>query len=201
MKKLILFLVISSSVFAGEKFEWKIDQSIFEKQSFVPHVENKPFGRYLIMDIKFPPVKNLFKSLDKHLGGKLSKKNARTEAHITTITPPEFDKVLSSVLTIEEINQLALDMKIQEADFTIMCVGKGSFKKDDTYYLVVVSRKLKEIRKRIYDLYKSKGGEPSKFDPELFYPHITIGYTNKDLHLGPHGVKKGLNSCWGKVVK
>lgn len=200
--KSILFAIIflfPTFLTAEPKFNWKIQDEVYKVVPFISHEIPKPYGQYLIMNVNFAPVKKLFSSLDKYLAGALNKKAARTEAHITVITPPEFDSVLSKVLTIKDINKLALEMKIQSFDFKVMCVGRASFKKDSTYFLVVRSRKLQDLRKRIFDLYKKKGGEPSQFDPNLFYPHITIGYTNKDLHLGPHGVKKGINSCWGKV--
>ena len=196
-----ILLIFPTFLDAKAKFEWKEAKELHSKVRFIAHEVQKPYGQYLIMNINFSPVKNLFLELDQHLGSTLNKKQARTEAHITVITPPEFDLVLGKVLTIQEINKLALKMEIQEFDIKVICVGKGDYKKDSTYYLVVRSRKLKDLRKRIFDLYKKKGGDASQFDPNLFYPHITIGYTKKDLHLGPHGVKKGINSCWGKVIK
>jgi len=203
LKKLIFIvgIIFSLNIYSETKFSWQIDPSIHKNVPFIKHESSKPFGNYVAMNIHFNPVKDLFKKLDVFMKGKLSKKNARTEAHITIITPPEFDFVLSKHLSIQELTNLAKEMNIQDSKFTIICVGKGDYKEDSTFFLVVRSRKLKDYRKRVFDLYKKKGGDASKFDPNLFYPHITIGYTNKDLHLGPHGVKKGINSCWGKTVK
>lgn len=199
---LILFFLTPHFLQASAQFQWSEDKELHNKVSFIKHEEeSKPFGAYLIMNINYSPVKKLFSVLDKSLGNGLDKKNARTEAHITVVTPPEYDQTLKGLVTIQEIHQLAESMKIQEFTFTPVCIGKAQFKKMSTYYLVVYSRKLLVLRKKIYDLFKKRGGNTSLFDPNLFYPHITIGYTDKDLHMGPHGVKKGINSCWGRVLK
>lgn len=196
-----IFLVFPAFLDASPQFQWRLDQDLHKKVAFIRHQEDKPFGSYLIMNINYSPIKKLFTYLDKHLSGGLNKKNARSEAHITVVTPPEYDQVLKGVISIQEIHNLAESMKIQDFDFTAMCIGEGKFKESYTYYLVVHSRKLLELRKKIFDLFKKRGGNASQFDPNLFYPHITIGYTDKDLHLGPHNVKKGINSCWGRVLK
>lgn len=193
-----LFLGIDQGESAS-RFSWNLDKEIFKKEQFISHVEEKPFGSYLIMNINFKSVKKLFISLDGFLNGSLNKKKARSEAHITIITPPEYDNILKKYISIDEINKIALESDLQNSQFKPLCIGKGEFEGRQTYYLVVRSIGLLKIRKKIFELYKSRGGNPSQFDPNLFYPHITIGYTNSDLHLGPHGVKKGVNSCYGKI--
>ena len=195
---LLIFLGIDQA-YSGQKFSWSLDKTIFEKQPFISHTEDIPFGSYLVMNINFKPVKELFKSLDDFLDGSLDKKKARKEAHITIITPPEYDKVLKKYISIKEITKLAQSSSLQDMKFTPLCIGRGEFEKSRTYYLVVRSIGFLKLRKKIFELYKSRGGEASQFDPNLFYPHITIGYTGGDLHLSPHGVKKGINSCFGKI--
>ena len=48
--------------------------------------------------------------------------------------------------------------------------------------MIVDSAKLRLIRYKIYELFVERGGDPKAFDPTWFFPHITIGYTYKDLH-------------------
>ena len=197
MRLILFFLIFSQSLFAQD---FKISKEVFKSVPFIKHEGSGQFGSYLAMNINFSPVKSLFLDLDDSLGGTLNKRNARKEAHITVVTPVEFFQVLKKYIDIKEISALAKREKIQEAAYKMLCVGKGTFKKDETYFIVVESEKLIEIRKKIQKLYINRGGEASKFDPLLFYPHITIGYTKKDLHLGPHGVRKGPNSCWKKIT-
>ena len=134
---------------------------------------------------------------------KLNKINARTEAHITVVTPIEFHRVLRDKLTIQEIHQIATKLNIQQSKFKVVCLGKGESvvdsRAEQTYYLVVDAPNLLKIRKEIFRLFKSRGGNVSKFAPDLFYPHITIGYTNNDLYLESNGVIKGKNSCFREV--
>ncbi len=196
---LFFFLLSIPKSYSSEKFTWKLDLEVFKKEAFITHTEDKPFGSYLGMNIHFKPIKSLFKNLDQFLKGSLNKKQARSEAHITIITPPEYDNVLKEHISIQEINEIARSHSIQQSKFTPVCIGRGEFKKAKTYYLVVRSMALLKIRRKIFELFKSRGGKTSQFDPNLFYPHITIGYTDGDLHMGPHGVKKGINSCFGKI--
>lgn len=150
------------------------------------------------MNINFAPVKELFNQINQEVT--LNKKKARTEAHITVITPVEFRNVLEPVgLDINEINRIALNNNIQKSQFDVICIGKAERESKSTYYLVIKSEDLLKIRREVFKVYIAKGGVPSRWDPELFYPHITIGYTDRDLHLESDGVYKGINSCWRKI--
>lgn len=187
----------------AEDLGMSLDRDIFREVEFVPHESARPYGSYLAMNIYFPPVKAFFELLDRRLSGQLNKENARTEAHITVITPPEYDFVLSEKLSIQEIGKIAEEEQIQSSVFKVICLGKAEAvvnqSLEQTYYLVVQAPWLVRIRQKIFDEFKRRGGNVSQFDPHLFYPHITIGYTQDDLHLGPHGVKKGEQSCLFKV--
>jgi hypothetical protein len=166
--------------------------------SFVPHTA-PGFGSYLEMEIPYPPVRTLFDALAPFTGPL----HSRGEAHITVITPPEFQNVLSARLTIEAIDTIALEESIQSSRFSLVCVGKAQAaiegKSESTYYLIVASPDLVRIRHRIFDAYVQRGGEPSHFDPEAFDPHITVGFTRRDLQESD-GVFKGRNSCRYPVV-
>ncbi|HXH29443.1 MAG TPA: hypothetical protein VNJ01_01400 [Bacteriovoracaceae bacterium] len=115
--------------------------------------------------------------------------NPAGEAHVTTITPPEFEKQLSPYLSLETINHIAKSLDIQSSDLKIL--GLGSGKKlfpegeGETFFIIVESKRLRRIRQAIYLEYLRNGGPRSgvlAFKPERFYPHITVGYTVKDIH-------------------
>ncbi|MCU0428114.1 MAG: 2'-5' RNA ligase family protein [Candidatus Kapabacteria bacterium] len=179
----------------------KFDVSIHQAAPFLVHTGNGAFDNYLAMNLPYPPAEALWKSLEKQFGTTL--KN-RGEAHITVISPPEFSNVLGKVLTIQEINDIALTMKIQNARFTPVCLGRAQVvldgKAEQTYYVVVRSDDLLAIRRAIFEKFCAKGGEISLWDPHHFYPHITIGYTKQDLHEEGNGVRKGVNSCFCEIV-
>lgn len=152
------------------------------------------------MNINFAPVKSLFEDLDQDLGNSLNKKNARKEAHITVITPVEYRKILEPAgLSIQKINKMAKELNIQQSEFEIICLAKAERFEKSTYYLVVDSQDILNIRRTIFREFTKLGGKPSQWDPELFYPHITVGYSHRDLHLETDGIYKGYNSCWRKV--
>lgn len=202
MKTFISVIFVILSAYAQAAI-FSIENSLKDKVTFVSHETPGQWSSYLAMNIKFEPVKTLFNSLDERLSGTLNKQNARTEAHITVITPVEFHNVLRDKVSISEVHKIAQAMQIQNSEFEIVCLGRGEAMVDQqleqTYYLVVNSPRLLQIREAVFNLYKSRGGKPNLFDPELFYPHITIGYTKDDLHLGSHGVIKGKNSCFADI--
>jgi 2'-5' RNA ligase len=196
--KLIFSLLLISNAYSAEL---SLNKSVNDKVDFIAHTKPGTYGSYLAMNIHFDPVKKLFHQLDKKLNGKLNKKQARTEAHITVITPVEYRPILEKHIHIKEINEIARKNHIQDSKFEILCLGQGQSKDKNksTYYLVVKSKNLMKIRKEISNLYIKRGGVPSQFDPMLFYPHITVGYTHRDLHLESDGVKKDEKSCWNSI--
>ncbi len=149
---------------------------------------------YLSLDLPYPPFEKIRLDLEK--SQKLTLKS-RGEAHITVLTPPEV-KALADKLTWKEIQGLAHQLKIQESPYKLLCVGKGVHKtkpaEGETYYVVVESERLFEIRRKIQALYVGKGGDPKNFNPEKFYPHVTLGFVKRDLHL-EDGVLKNTDTC------
>lgn len=174
MKHFFFGLLITLSAHAYE-----LDRSALDNSSvdFIPHTIPKPYLSYVSYEIKYPPVREILEELKQNVGPLTD----RGEAHITVITPPEFDRVLSEVLTIEEINEVVLAENIQRATYEPVCVGSGSAGNRKTYYIVVRSPELVRIRKAVRDLYVAKKGT-RPFDPEWFFPHITLGYINGDVH-------------------
>lgn len=165
------------------------------RQRFVSHSENRSMGSYVAMNLSYSPYQQLLEEVQK--AEDLILKN-RGEAHITLISPVEFDKVLKKHLSIKEIEKIALNAKIQDALFNPVCVGRGQKevegRLEKTYYVVVDSPELLEIRKAVQAAYVKKGGSAQDFAPESFYPHITLGFTSRDLHF-EDGVIKNKESC------
>lgn len=172
---------------------------------------------YLQMNLNFEPVRRLKDQMAQLLGVSLDGYDPatgltrpRVEAHITVITPPEYNEYLAGSISMKRINEIAQEMNIQSARFEVIGVGSGAAylndqgevsrdgKKQETFFIVVQSEDLLKIRRAIYrealsnpNRIMSRLGQMS---PEVFFPHITIGYTFGDLHLGPHGVRKDKTS-------
>lgn len=69
---------------------------------------------------------------------------------------------------------------------------------ETTFFIVVNSVDLINIRTVIQLLFIQKGGLPNQFDANNFYPHITVGFTKMDLH-DSNGVIKDSRSCVQKI--
>lgn len=169
--------------------------STSEKAEFIPHTEEKPMKAYLAMNLPYPPYQTLFEQVQKAEGVTLQN---RGEAHITVVTPIEYDKVLKRHLSIAEIHKIAEEAKIQDMEFTPVCIGRGekeiSGKLEKTYFVVVYSSALIDLRGKIEEAYVKNGGKPQDFVPEKFLPHVTLGFTARDLHY-EDGVNKNKTSC------
>lgn len=174
--------------------------------AFVPHGGPGPFGSYLAMELPFAPVDRLRQALEERLGKALKH---RGEAHVTVITPPEYDRWLRPHLTIAEVDEIALAGGIQRARFTVRCLGRASaeLERDGStedietaraYFLVIASDDLLAIRRAVHRALLARGGDAGGFDPERWQPHITVGFTHRDLH-ERDGARKGPESCWAPV--
>ncbi|KAJ1995844.1 hypothetical protein EDC05_000502 [Coemansia umbellata] len=158
--------------------------------------------------MSFAPFQKLFEAINATVGTLQS----RSEAHVTVITPPEFDRVLKPAgIGIEEIERIALESNIQNARLKPVCIGrfngalpnpvadldKGNFL---LYSLIVadVHGDLLGIRRKIFKLYREKGGEGALFQPEGFWPHVTIGFDRRDLFI-EDGIYKGSNYCYAPI--
>lgn len=146
---------------------------------------------YVSLDLEYPEYKATLDRLDTFLSIKLVN---RGEAHITVITPPEF-KTLSEKISPEVIHQEWENWSAKI--FDKVCLGEGSLKEKNkvfkTYYIVVHAPEIKGFRMFL----KNKYGVDN-FNSELFYPHITLGFTEKDLHF-EQGVVKDPKSCPQKL--
>lgn len=168
---------------------------IFTPAPFLSHIDPGPFKSYLAMNLPYPGFESLLRKTEELAGAPLK---TRGEAHITVITPPEFDKVLSKRISMKDINLIAEKLRIQQIAFKPLCIGKGVAKMKDTelatYFVVIDSEPLFKLRKAVQDLYITKGGKAADFNPDLFFPHVTLGYTERDLHF-EDGVKKDATTC------
>ncbi len=168
------------------------------QETFVEHLGNDGGSRYLTLTVPNEPVQALRVALEEQLGRSLQH---RGEAHITVLTPPEY-QVLAPYVSIEQVHALARAAEIQRVSFEIQCVGRGEAAVDgadeQTYFVVVESAALRTLRQQIFDTYVAGGGPASRFNPAAWDPHITIGFTQRDLHASD-GVHKGENACWATL--
>ncbi|CAO3563821.1 unnamed protein product [Mortierella alpina] len=190
-----------------------IDRNIFNTADipFRPHNGTKPFTNWIGLTLDYSyiqPVFNLIKATESIANGTL---RTRGEAHITVITPPEFDTVLRPAgVTINELDDLATvgpqRNRLQKAKFGMECLGRVQVvTKPRHVFQQAIQIILKEYedlvdyRWDVFNLFVQKGGNPALFDPENFSPHITLGYRHRDI-FEVDGVFKRKNACVRKIV-
>ena len=178
MKWLIFFL---GTAFARD---YAFHPDIYKPTSFVPHVD------YLAREVSYPPVAMVRDQVHHRLGITLKD---RGEAHITVVTPPELAK-LQPRLSLDDINKIAKKRKIERSKFDIVCLGEGQKEVLRTFFIVVNSPELVQLRHEISRAFQKKGGKPDDFEPAHFFPHITVGFTERDLHESD-GVIKNRGAC------
>lgn len=168
------------------------------QELFHSHQGEGPFDSALAMSIQHAPVANLRLQIESHINKKLDYFkgwNPEGEAHVTVVTPGEYFEVLKSKLTMSEIEAIADKYDIQESRLMIQGLGSAKIlidgKEEETFFLIVDSAELRNIRQQIFYEFTRRGGDRSAFDPSWFFPHITIGYTKRDLHEAD-GIKKNL---------
>lgn len=166
---------------------YALSDDIYESESFksTPNLVQKP--------VSYAPIADLLSKIEHDESLKLK---SRGEAHITIITPPEF-QALKSHLSLAQIEK-AFKKDIEKSKFEVKCLGRGekiiNGKNEQVFYIVVSSPEIFNIRENIHALFVKKGGKSADFDPKAFYPHITVGFTERDLHPSD-GVTKDVSSC------
>jgi hypothetical protein len=152
--------------------------SLYAPMPFEPHyAPDRFFGTYLIYNVPFKPVNKIKKQVEEITGINLKD---RGEAHITVITPPERDAIIkhNPKFSMIQINEL-VGSYIQQLKWRAIGVGKATNEKSTVYFIVVKSNALRAIRRliaKMYDLPKNV------FDPELQDFHVTVGFTESDVH-------------------
>lgn len=152
----------------------------------------EPLKNYISLDLAYPYYKRIFDKLDSKLKTGLV---TRGEAHITLVTPPEF-KVLATKIPVETLHQMADKFIKTIPSFEHVCLGLGEkFGAGKTYYIAIKSADFlifRETLARLSQLPKTI------FDPNKFYPHVTLGFTQRDLHIDD-GIVKNSDSCPGHL--
>jgi 2'-5' RNA ligase len=162
-------------------------------REFVPHIgEYNPdtgegkWKNYLTLDLAFEPIRHLRAQVENRFGVDLSAASARgDEAHITIITPPEYWG-LHPFITMDEIID-RFGERIQKLKFKVLSLGEGTLVidevKESAYFVIIEANEMLELRREIYEIVVSRGGSVENFDPDRFYPHITVGFTKQDIHI------------------
>lgn len=186
--------MFASSIYAAEQIP--LSKDIYTKLEFDSHRGNNPFETALAMNVQYAPLKVIRNALSQYLNYQLNfftGWNKNGEAHITVITPPEYDLIIGKFVSIDRIEQIALEDKIQSSDMDIQGIGRGTAfingKEEETYFIIVHSENLLNIRQHIYQEYVKNGGPKEAWDPKHYYPHITIGYSLRDLHESDNVIK------------
>jgi hypothetical protein len=159
------------------------------KLAFKEHKGETWRRNYLTMTVPYAPLAEVRRQIEQL--SNLPLKN-RGEAHITVVTPTEY-RILADFLPIEQINKIAVANNIQNARFKILGVGSGCKDGQNTFYLVLEAEDLLKIRHKIHVAFVRNGGAAQSFNPDHYFPHITIGFTSRDLHAAD-GVIKDKNS-------
>lgn len=175
----------------------QVDKSLLKKQKFKPRYFGEgDFKAALAMNISYQPILSLRRQIQESLyqGRPLKFLTAwekAGEAHVTTIGPVEYQECMWStkrnlrIIHMKEINRLAYMMGIQSSDLKVegMGVAVKKFRKPEySHFVLVTSKNLLRIRNAVYKFFLSRGGDPSCWHPSRFFPHITVGYTHKDIH-------------------
>lgn len=149
---------------------------------------------YLARGISYEAIASLKSQIEAREGDRLID---RGEAHMTVVTPPEFSR-LKTKMTMAEVEWLARDNGFYEAPFQIACLGRATKGADKTYFLVASSPVLLNVRRIIEKEFRARGGSADAFQADRFFPHVTVGYSQRDLHEGD-GAVKDVTSCIGGV--
>ena len=197
----LLLWTVSGTGLAEGTLVLDLEHSIHDTRelTFIPHTgAADSFDNALALNVDSSQLPRLRRAITSRIGRPLkffTGWDLKGEAHVTTITPPEYRDVLRPYVSMTEINAVARQLDIQDADLRVLGLGSGARiiegQREETFFLVVESAKLREIRRMIHALFVRRGGQTEDFDPERFFPHLTIGYTHSDIHES-HGLIKDL---------
>lgn len=199
-------VVVICTVAIAEATDWRskkafeLEESAFAKATVGP---KESAARYVSYDLDYAPFEKLRIDLEARLKLKLEN---RGEAHITIVTPPEFSK-LAEVLKPEEIHHQIQQVLSKEESPQIerVCLGQGTLRhglkgKEQTWFLVVKFPAALEAREKLAEEFEKRMASlpapksSAVFKAREFYPHVTLGFVGRDLHL-QDGVIKNISSC------
>lgn len=150
------------------------------------------FANYMHLPLPFPPAEQLRQAIEERLKTRLLH---RGEAHVTIVLPTEYNPTLKKFLTTDDLATIAAAHPIDGKLISLQCVGRAQAGNDWTYFAVVNAPGLVKIREAVAKIFLERGGDPNAFRAAEFTPHITLGYTKRDLHEADN-VTKGPESCW-----
>lgn len=148
--------------------------------------ELRPLGppafkeHYWSLPVDHVKIQKIRLALEKRLGHSLKHRN---ESHITLITPPEWAQLQSHPSNAN--NPAAWPEKIN--NYQVLCLAESKISPQQvTYYLVI---RLEDAQAWREHMFKQKN-----LRPPAYFPHITVGFINQDLHL-KDGVRKDQSQC------
>ncbi len=198
MKYLCAIILAHSSLFSYATETLNLNEKLLKNKDlqYKSHRGNGKFDTTLSMNVPYQPVKLLREELSKAIGLELKFFNLwdpEGEAHITVVTPVEYYDIIKPYVPIDRMEAIANELAIQKADFSVLGLGRGQSKLEghpqETYFIIVDAPKLLKIRQKIHQEFVSKGGVKDAWNPNEFYPHITVGFTLRDLHLSDGVIK------------
>lgn len=175
-----------------------LDRSVLEAKALAPVVAQGPkeFDNALAMNIPYEPVLAVRQQLQAAYPRSLFFFKGwmpEGEAHVTVITPIEFRdmqrgmKAGAAGFSMTQIGDVAKAEGIQHSDLKILGLGSGRAQlegqEEEAFFIVVESKALIRLRRKIHERYVASGGNATAFEPEHFYPHITVGFTKRDRDL------------------
>ncbi|KAJ1981803.1 hypothetical protein H4R35_000569 [Dimargaris xerosporica] len=174
---------------------------------FAPHAGPGPFDTWLQQTLNYMHLAIVRAAVTHQHNDTRHPLQDRGEAHVTLITPPEFSQILAPAgVTHADLVRIAQQHRVQRIAFRPICIGRQQIPdplepgvNQVVYNLIVASPEWLQLRWAVWDHFVALGGEPSHWDPQYYYPHITIGFTHRDL-FDQDGVHKGSNSCWRPIT-
>jgi hypothetical protein len=175
---IFLALILSLTSFAVET----ITTDIKALESLEKRPYFKPEADWVGIPMPFGPVEKIREELENRIGKKLQH---RGEAHITVITPPEF-RILAQTLKMNTIDKIVAKEGSMKAPIKVLCLKKVTAvlgnKTEESWFISVDSPELREFRNQVWRRFVANGGLPGDFVWKRWAPHITVGFTSRDLH-------------------
>jgi|GEM_PF-1746992 len=206
----IIFILFSWNAFSQIAY---ISSNVYKE---VPFSDQYISSGALIKSINYRSVNDLKLHLERIYQLKLQDRN---EAHITVVTPPEYQGNASMKMPdgLKYVFPNVFDIlsyydgkkgktgredlfKLQKLPFRIRCLGRNVEKDKDgkvvnqAFFLVISAPQLFAVRRDLQRRAAYRADQFSRsyqFNYLAYDPHITIGFTKKDIHTQ----SKGLDSC------
>ena len=186
----------------------KLDAALLDgaRPAFVSHSGAGAFANYVALALPTAPVVWLRLEAERVFGERL---RTRGEAHVTAITPPEFHDGLARRLSVRDLEAIAARENLQEARLEPVCLGRAQAnvegRLESAYFVVLRSPDIVRYRRAVAAEYRARAPvgvlpetlpEPlaDAFQPDRYFPHVTVGFTRRDLH-EDDGAVKDVASC------